>query len=192
MPAISNQYSAGREKSSLPMSARQPIVNEIATIVRRYPADCQPTRVESLGSAGGLSGARFWRIVAPRGVLVLRRWPTEHPTPERLQFIHAVLQHAASRRHEDSTCADCSDHRCDVRPPRRASLGTRSLAPGRRRLRKYLQASKNSAPRCGRSPSSTFRSPTSLTGLPLASSRGPAPAITHRLARLRELRKRRH
>jgi homoserine kinase type II len=59
--------------------------------------DCQPTRVESLGSAGGLSGAKFWRIVAPRGALFLRRWPVEHPTPERLVFIHAVLQHAESR-----------------------------------------------------------------------------------------------
>ena len=71
----------------------------IRTIVslRYYPPDCQPTRIEPLGAAGGMSGAQFWRITAPRGTLVLRRWPTEHPTPERLRFIHAVLDHAAQR-----------------------------------------------------------------------------------------------
>jgi hypothetical protein len=42
-----------------------------------------------------MSGAQFWRMHAPRGTLVLRRWPTEHPTAERLQFIHDVLLHAA-------------------------------------------------------------------------------------------------
>ena len=54
-------------------------------------------RIEPLGSAGGMSGAQFWRITAPRGILLLRRWPPEHPPPERLCFIHAVLRHAAQR-----------------------------------------------------------------------------------------------
>lgn len=44
-----------------------------------------------------MSGALFWRLDTPRGELVLRRWPTEHPSPERLRFIHAVLQHASQR-----------------------------------------------------------------------------------------------
>jgi Ser/Thr protein kinase RdoA (MazF antagonist) len=69
----------------------------VSDILQCYPADCRPSRVEPLGSAGGLSGAQFWRVVAPRGTLVLRRWPIEHPTPEKLQFIHAVLRHAADR-----------------------------------------------------------------------------------------------
>jgi len=42
-----------------------------------------------------MSGAQFWRITAPRGELVLRRWPPEHPGPKRLRFIHAVLAHTA-------------------------------------------------------------------------------------------------
>jgi Ser/Thr protein kinase RdoA (MazF antagonist) len=42
-----------------------------------------------------MSGAQFWRISTPRGVLLLRRWPAEHPTAERLQFIHTVITHAA-------------------------------------------------------------------------------------------------
>lgn len=70
---------------------------EIGEILRQYPADCRPTAVEPLGNAGGLSGAEFWRLFAPRGTLGLRCWPIERPTPERLAFIHAVLRHAAVR-----------------------------------------------------------------------------------------------
>jgi Ser/Thr protein kinase RdoA (MazF antagonist) len=66
-------------------------------ILSRYPADCRPSHIEPLGAAGGMSGAAFWRITAPRGWLALRRWPTEHPTPERLDFIHSVLRHAYQR-----------------------------------------------------------------------------------------------
>ena len=66
------------------------------TYSMHYPTDCQPSHIEPLGSAGGMSGAQFWRITAPRGTLCLRRWPIEHPSPERLQFIHAVLRHAAA------------------------------------------------------------------------------------------------
>ena len=43
-----------------------------------------------------MSGAQFWRIRAPRGEFALRRWPIEHPAPDRLRFIHAVLRHAAT------------------------------------------------------------------------------------------------
>lgn len=72
-------------------------MSEVAEILRSYPPDCQPTQVEPLGNAGGLSGAQFWRLVAPRGALGLRCWPIEHPSSERLGFIHAVLRHAAER-----------------------------------------------------------------------------------------------
>jgi homoserine kinase type II len=71
-------------------------MDEIRHILARYPADCWPERIEPLGSAGGMSGAQFWRVTAPRGVLALRRWPPEHPSTERLRFIHAVLNHAAA------------------------------------------------------------------------------------------------
>lgn len=64
-------------------------------VLNHFPVDVRPRQVDSLGSAGGLSGARFWRFATGRGELVLRRWPQEHPPPDRLQFIHAVLRHAA-------------------------------------------------------------------------------------------------
>jgi homoserine kinase type II len=72
-------------------------VREIHEILQQYPPNCQPSRIEPLGNAGGMSGAQFWRLATLRGELALRRWPTEHPTPERLRFIHAVLAQAASR-----------------------------------------------------------------------------------------------
>jgi Ser/Thr protein kinase RdoA (MazF antagonist) len=69
--------------------------SEYAPVLARYPADCQPSRVECLEGAGGFSGARFWRLTTPRGLLCLRRWPHEYPTVERLQFIQAVLWHVS-------------------------------------------------------------------------------------------------
>lgn len=68
----------------------------IDLVIRQYPAGLQPTRIERLGMAGGMSGAQFWRVYAPSGVFVLRRWPAEHPTAERLRFIHQVLFWAAA------------------------------------------------------------------------------------------------
>ena len=68
---------------------------EYLDVLAVYPDDCQPIAVRSLGSAGGFSGAQFWRVEAPCGSLCLRRWPAEHPSPERLEFIQAVLWHVA-------------------------------------------------------------------------------------------------
>jgi len=66
---------------------------ELREVLKAYPDDCQPSQIEALGTAGGFSGARFWRLHTPRGLLCLRRWPPEHPTVERLEFIQAVLWH---------------------------------------------------------------------------------------------------
>jgi Ser/Thr protein kinase RdoA (MazF antagonist) len=70
---------------------------ELGPILDHLPADCQPVRVETLGSCGGLSGAALWRLAAPRGVLCLRKWPTAHPPPDRLAWIHRVLRTVAPR-----------------------------------------------------------------------------------------------
>jgi homoserine kinase type II len=44
-----------------------------------------------------MSGALFWRLESPRGRLVLRRWPIEHPSPDHLRLIHSVLRHVYER-----------------------------------------------------------------------------------------------
>jgi len=160
-------------------------MNEVAAIVRRFPADCQPTQVESLGSAGGLSGAEFWRIVAPRGVLLLRRWPVDHPTPKRLRFIHAVLQHAATRGMKilpvpiatiaGETFVPHSGHLWEL-APWLAGTADYEVLPRVARLRSAMRA--------------LAKFHRAVADLPLPSARGSAgrpPAITHRLARLVEL-----
>ncbi len=62
-------------------------------VMSQYPSDCRARNAHYLATAGGFSGAQFWRITAPRGELCLRRWPTEHPNRRRLLQIHHVLRH---------------------------------------------------------------------------------------------------
>jgi Ser/Thr protein kinase RdoA (MazF antagonist) len=53
----------------------------------------QVSGLTSLGSAGGFSGAWFWRVATPTVSLCLRRWPAEHPSPARLESIHRIVRH---------------------------------------------------------------------------------------------------
>lgn len=74
--------------------------DQAAGILKQYWGDFSPSSLHPLGSAGGFSGARFWRIrteEAEENDLAFRRWPQEYPTPERLQTIHNVLNRAARR-----------------------------------------------------------------------------------------------
>ncbi len=43
--------------------------------------------------AGGLSGAKVWRVVLPTGSLCLRRWPSHCSLGERLREIHLLMEH---------------------------------------------------------------------------------------------------
>jgi Ser/Thr protein kinase RdoA (MazF antagonist) len=73
---------------------------QIANILNLYPDACRPegdASVQSLGGAGGFSGATFWRWPSAVGDLCLRRWPTAHPSRKRLDWIHRVLLHAQAR-----------------------------------------------------------------------------------------------
>ena len=72
-------------------------MDQLRDVLARYAADFQAAVVLPLGSAGGMSGALFWRVEPVSGTYMLRRWPREHPSPERLRFIHSVLRHAAAR-----------------------------------------------------------------------------------------------
>jgi homoserine kinase type II len=72
-------------------------MNDVDDVLRRYPCGVARNAIEPLGAAGGMSGARFWRIVTHRSTFMLRCWPSEHPSPDRLRFIHAVLEYAERR-----------------------------------------------------------------------------------------------
>ena len=69
---------------------------DATAVLARYPQLGPPCRLEPLSGAGGFSGAQLWRIETNGGSYCLRRWPREHPTPGRLQLIHAVLRHAGA------------------------------------------------------------------------------------------------
>lgn len=71
----------------------------VEIVLAQYDDDCRPRAMEFLGVAGGFSGAAFWRLTTDRGLLCLRRWPIPESSdwPDRLRFIHAVLEHVARR-----------------------------------------------------------------------------------------------
>ncbi len=66
-------------------------LRSIAAVLAAYPIG--QARTVPLGSAGGFSGAEFWKVETADETLCLRRWPPEHPLPDRLQYIHDVLRH---------------------------------------------------------------------------------------------------
>lgn len=72
-------------------------MDDVSQVLRRFSPEFRLARVEPLGAAQGMSGAQFWRVTARCGPHILRRWPREHPTPERLRFIHTVLRYASGR-----------------------------------------------------------------------------------------------
>ena len=67
--------------------------SDIERVLRLYPEDCQPISFEPFVAHDGFSGAKIWRLTSPRGSLCLRKWPNEHPSAPRLEFIQAVLWH---------------------------------------------------------------------------------------------------
>lgn len=152
-------------------------------VLSRYGPECQPTDVRPLGSAGGFSGAVFWQLHTPRGRLVLRRWPGGHPSPRRLDFIHAVLQHVASRGVDfvpvpvstasRSSRVSCDGHLWELAPwmPGRANFET---DPSRQRLQAALRAL------------ATFHRAAEDFPLPTERS-GPPPGVARRVERFNEL-----
>jgi Ser/Thr protein kinase RdoA (MazF antagonist) len=65
---------------------------ELNELLARFPLHLQPnSELESLGGAGGYSGARLWRYRAAVGQLVLRSWPADGPGRAHLERIHRWL-----------------------------------------------------------------------------------------------------
>jgi Ser/Thr protein kinase RdoA (MazF antagonist) len=64
----------------------------IQPVLSHYGLSAHTVQIEPLANAGGWSGSAIWRITDPFShCFCLRRWPVEHPTPERLRLIHSVL-----------------------------------------------------------------------------------------------------
>ena len=131
-------------------------------------------RIENLGNAGGWSGSQIWKVEvvsvagimpvgsavgnALRGVpgtaaspefLCLRRWPREHPTPERLQLIHAVLSRVWEgglhivpvplRTGQDTAFVEYEGHLWEL-TPWMPGIADFHANPARERLRSAMQA----------------------------------------------------
>jgi len=91
------------------------IANAIVAQYRLPPIQ----RIEYLGGAGGFSGAQLWRIHSEQqgvGDFCLRRWPLNHPDPDRLEWINLVLVHTAAN--------GCPE----VAVPLEANCGQRTIA----------------------------------------------------------------
>ncbi len=80
---------------------------EVAWVLAAYGRQCGPESIRPLGSAGGFSGSRFWRIERPEGPLCLHQWPKYNPSKEQIEFIHAVLRHVR-RQGFSATATVCS------------------------------------------------------------------------------------
>ncbi len=156
---------------------------EYQSVLRCYPADCQPTQVEFLDTAGGLSSARLWRLTTPRGRLLLRRWPTEHPPRERLEFIQAVLWHVQQEGcHKVPLPLETSAHRGYVEH----AGYLWELAPWLPGESNYLQAPSLVRLRNAMTALAEFHQ--AVSSFPLAEpAQCPSPGIAERLAQLRSL-----
>ena len=162
-------------------------VTRIEDTLEAYGADCRPQTVEPLGAAGGFSGAQFWRLQTPRGLLCLRRWPREHPDLSQLEFIHQVIQHVAAQ---------------DVVPlpvPIETNHGTTFVEQGQRRwqLEPWLpgEADSQSRPMGGRINGARLSAAmAALARFHLAAesfpvrgpTSGPSPGIAARIAKIRQ------
>jgi Ser/Thr protein kinase RdoA (MazF antagonist) len=49
--------------------------------------------IESLGSAGGFSGAEFWKVTVEATEYCLRRWPNSKPTRSQADVIYSTLEY---------------------------------------------------------------------------------------------------
>lgn len=91
-----------------------------------YPGALDRGEIRPLGNAGGFSGAAFWRIRQEDADYCVRRWPREHPSHQRLAFIHRVLQYVAGLGIEfvpaplttaaGSTIVEASGHSWEITP----------------------------------------------------------------------------
>ncbi|MCA9213259.1 MAG: phosphotransferase [Planctomycetales bacterium] len=69
-------------------------MDRVHSILHRFGLSEQVRSLIPLQNAGGFSGASLWQVqTRERGAFALRQWPAEHPSRERLEFIHQVQTH---------------------------------------------------------------------------------------------------
>ena len=73
------------------------LADALPVVLHEFHLDVASSVILPLGNAGGMSGARIWRIVSGDQTLALRAWPPSYPSADRLEWIHRCMVHAASR-----------------------------------------------------------------------------------------------
>ena len=126
-----------------------------------------------------MSGAQFWRIAAPaRHALILRRWPPEHPSPERLRSSTpcSATPPRVACEFPASPCYDAD--RPIVRLTRRPLWELAPWMPGVADYERSPSTKKLRAAMTSHSPNSTSPSPTSRPAQPTLAAgckRPPSP-----------------
>jgi Ser/Thr protein kinase RdoA (MazF antagonist) len=72
-------------------------LNNLQPILAKYSFLGTNYQVASSGNARGFSGAEVWQIRFGQQLYCLKKWPTSHPSYERLIYIHRVLQHVSGQ-----------------------------------------------------------------------------------------------
>ncbi|MBV8313551.1 MAG: phosphotransferase [Planctomycetaceae bacterium] len=99
--------------------------HDLNVLLARYPAIVRPLdEPETLGNAGGWSGARLWRFATGLGPMVARAWPPDGPDRPALRQIHATLAEARGlgfvpvpeRDRFGETIQESGGRLCDVSP----------------------------------------------------------------------------
>jgi Ser/Thr protein kinase RdoA (MazF antagonist) len=66
----------------------------VADVFRNYPIFHPDDRLIALGNRGGFSGARLWKVQGAACSYCIRAWPPGEPMPDRLSWIHRLMQRA--------------------------------------------------------------------------------------------------
>jgi len=68
----------------------------VLSVLSRFDMVVSAEEIDSLGNAGGFSGARIWKFASNQAIWCLRRWPTEHPDEQHLAWVHQTLLRAVA------------------------------------------------------------------------------------------------
>ncbi len=67
--------------------------DNLKTVLANWFAPAELSQVKIREIAGGLSGAKLWRVAVLDNDFCLRQWPVVHPTGEQLTAIHGLIEH---------------------------------------------------------------------------------------------------
>lgn len=121
---------------------KQAFAPQLERVLRQWFADDDGLDAQFFAESDGFSGALLWKIAADQRCWCLRRWPRDLSAPDRLHWIHGLLEHLANdladctplpRKTSDGATWVCDDgHLWEVAPWLRGQPGRRrNFSPAR-------------------------------------------------------------